>query len=651
MNASVVRNRCRRYFCSPRAASLCVFLSAMGPCLPAIAQAPAVNSERPWRVVLLNNADFFLPASTVMDQTLRQTLINESPRQIDFYGETLDLLRYPRETEPELVALMRKKFSGKHVDLVLARAQGGFEFAERHRDELWPGVPIVFYDTVGDTLRNRELPPNATGLLIDLDPAGTIQLTRRLHPGALHLYVVGGTAEYDRAWKRRVESILSQSSNRVPVTWLDDVPLPRILDQLSHLPPSSVVLYTSMVRDASGLPQNNPKVAGLVAQAANAPVYGFLDTYVGQGIVGGAIADFAAQGTAAARLALRVLNGESASVIPIQMSPPARCVIDARAMGRWNIDEGQLPAGCDVRFRAPSLWRDYRWYVLGALLALSLQSALIAALVFQRRRRHRAEIEASHRRSELMQASRLALAGQLTASIAHEINQPLGAILVNTGAAKGFLEDTPPNLDEVRNILADIRKEDLRAGEVIRRVRALLIKGDVERQPTDINALAVDTLALLDPEARRRGIAIETALAPDLPAARVDRVQVQQALLNLCVNAMDAMSETVTGPRQLELATTAGENSGIEIAISDHGPGIRQEEMPRLFDSFFTTKPHGMGLGLSITRSIVEAHGGTLTAENRADGGAIFRIVLPIGDAERPYAGDRSEGIDDRSAV
>ena len=631
MNSSVSEKICIRRAWIRSAAVLCLILGM------ALASGPATSApgaDTPWRVVLLHNADFLLPASTVMDQTLRQVMINEAQRPIDFYGETLDLLRYPDEIESELVALFKKKYAGKKVDVILARAQGGLEFAVRHRDELWPGVPIVFYNNLPETLREDRRAPNSTGLLIALEPASTLALARRLHPAARQLYLVGGAAEYDQRWKRRMNAILKESGSTIPVTWLDDLPLPDILERLSQLPPQSLVFYTSMVRDASGLPLDSPNVAALIAEASNAPVYGFLDTYIGRGIVGGAITDFAAQGTDAARLALRILNGESAAAISIQPSPPGRCVVDARVMEHWRIDEGLLPAGCDVRFRAPSLWRDYRWQALGALLALTVQFSLIAALILQRRSRRRAESEVDQRRSELMQASRLALAGQVTASIAHEINQPLGAILVNTGAAKAMLDSVPPDLDELRLILDDIRKEDLRAGEVIRRVRALLTKGDTERAAVDVNALVSETTSLLGAESQRRGIPIELTLASDLPAVRVDRTQLQQALINLCINAMDAMAEATGASRKIELTTGAGPGGAVEIAVADRGAGIDPHELPRLFDSFFTTKPHGMGLGLSITRSIMDAHGGTLSGENRSDGGAVFRIVLPRADVE-----------------
>ncbi len=242
--------------------------------------------------------------------------------------------------------------------------------------------------------------------------------------------------------------------------------------------------------------------------------------------------------------------------------------------------------------------------------------------------RKRAE-EASQK---LAHASRLAVMGELTASIAHEINQPLGAILSNADAAELLLEAGPGRLEEVRRILADIRKDDLRASQVIRRMRELLGKRPLERQPLDLNDVAAGVLQLLGADAARRGVALEIELAPGLPAVHGDRVHLQQVLLNLLLNGMEAMADTPASRRRLAVRT-APDDTGVGVAVTDSGPGIPRERLPRLFDSFFTTKQDGMGLGLSIARSIVEAHGGRIWAQNRPDGGATFRFTVPAGPA------------------
>ena len=230
----------------------------------------------------------------------------------------------------------------------------------------------------------------------------------------------------------------------------------------------------------------------------------------------------------------------------------------------------------------------------------------------------------------LAHAARLAVMGELTASLAHEINQPLNAILNNADAAELLLEDGSGRLDEVRQILADIRKDDLRASEVIRHARELLRKREPERRPLDLGELVAGVLKFLQRDTERRRVALDRELAPDLPLVYGDKVHLEQVLLNLLLNGMDAMADT-PAPRRRLAVRTARRGSAVEVAVTDNGHGIAATALPRLFDSFYTTKKDGMGLGLPLARSIVEAHGGRIWAENRSGGGATFRFTVPIG--------------------
>jgi signal transduction histidine kinase len=259
---------------------------------------------------------------------------------------------------------------------------------------------------------------------------------------------------------------------------------------------------------------------------------------------------------------------------------------------------------------------------------VAAQAALIVALLAQRRRRRLAEQAEQAQRAALMRAARLAIAGELTGAIAHEINQPLSAILSNAEAAELMLAAEPPQIDEVRHILADIRSDDLRASEVIRHLRSLMARHAPEMEPLDFNALAADVLRLLAHEASRRGVALDTDFG-ELPPVYGNRVQLQQALLNLILNGMDAMADTPEVQRRITVRTVANGSGGVEVAVSDAGHGIPTELSPNIFDSFTSSKRDGMGLGLSITRSIVEAHGGKIRAENNPDMGATFRFTLP----------------------
>lgn len=230
----------------------------------------------------------------------------------------------------------------------------------------------------------------------------------------------------------------------------------------------------------------------------------------------------------------------------------------------------------------------------------------------------------------LTQSSRLTLLGELTASIGHEINQPLGAILANADCLELLLEENPLPLEEIRRVTADIRRDDLRAHEIIRGVRALLGKRESKKSLISFNEIASEIVQLAESEARKRDVVIKTDFASGISPLLADRVQLQQVLLNFILNAMEAMEETPRSQREIVVRTASLGTSLVEFSVSDAGHGISEKRLPRIFDSFFTTKKEGMGLGLAITRSIAEAHGGSVSAENNAGPGATFRFRLPI---------------------
>jgi two-component system, LuxR family, sensor kinase FixL len=239
-------------------------------------------------------------------------------------------------------------------------------------------------------------------------------------------------------------------------------------------------------------------------------------------------------------------------------------------------------------------------------------------------------VEEAHR--DLIHASRVAALGELTASIAHEVNQPLGAILSNAEAAELLLESESPPVDELRKILSDIRNDDVRAGEIIHHIRLLMRKRAMKKGSLDVNELSADVVRLMETEAQRRNVSLNAEFTAAPPAIFGDRVHLQQVLMNLILNGMEAMAEMPAAKRHLYVRTATNGRRRVEISVTDSGPGIPPEKLARLFDSFFTTKENGMGLGLAIARSIIDAHQGRIFAENNSDGGATFRCDFPVSD-------------------
>ncbi len=253
--------------------------------------------------------------------------------------------------------------------------------------------------------------------------------------------------------------------------------------------------------------------------------------------------------------------------------------------------------------------------------------------------RKQAELEVQQQRQLLMHLTRVATLGELSGALAHELSQPLTSILTNAQAALHFLADEPANLAEVRDILNDIVDADRRAGEFIRRLRALLRGGETPRQPLDVNEVTSDVLRLLHSELVARGVAVTSQLAPALPRVNGDPVALQQVLLNLIVNACDAMRLDAPPERRIAISTSRDGDGAVRVAIADRGAGLPAEGIERVFEPFFTTKVQGLGLGLVICQSIVTAHGGHLSATNNPDRGATFWFTLPAWNGAEPVDG------------
>ncbi len=348
------------------------------------------------------------------------------------------------------------------------------------------------------------------------------------------------------------------------------------------------------------------------------------------GAVGGLVADPQRIGREAARLALRILDGENASNIPVVTGEFVRPIFDWRQLQRWGISESNLPPGSEIRFRQPTAWEQYHWQIMLIAAALLLQTGLIIGLIYEHRRRLVAEIDARRRMSELAHMNRVATAGAVSASIAHELNQPLAAIAANGSAGLRWLAKATPDLDEARAALKSVVECGHRAGELIGSIRSMYQKDDPGRSSLDVNDLIREVMVLLRDQLNHHEIAIQTDLFPALPQVSGHRVQLQQVILNLIMNAAEAMDAVTDRPRVLRVKTEPNEPSSVMITVQDSGPGILPpENVARIFDSFFTTKSHGMGMGLSICRSIVEAHKGRLWASTGPDHGATFHIVLP----------------------
>jgi signal transduction histidine kinase len=592
---------------------------------------PARAAEEESRVLILNGLDPYLPAYLAIDAAMRASLASETTRRIVLYSETLDTQRFAIEhLEPEEVALLTKKYSALPIDVVVTVTRPAFDFFVRHGKQIWPGARLVFHGLPDPGSEPVAVPPNATGLVNRDDFGGTIDIARRLQPSARRILVVSGVSPLDMELERRARQVLPTLAGAMSVEFLSGSPLPELVARVAKEPADAIVLYLTQFRDRDNRPYLPRQVLSEISSVSKAPVYGLFQTYVGFGVAAGSMEFYEDRGRVVGQLVREALAGRPAAAGRAVSSVPSRCVADERALERWSLDERRLPSGCEVRFAARPLWRQYWWQIALTLALIAVQAMLIATLLAQRRRRRIAESESQKRFSEMAHMNRRVAIGKLSESLAHELNQPLGAIHNNAGAAEMLIKADPPKLQEVAEILADIKRDDQRASDIIARTRKMMRKAEFQPQGIDLKETIDEAIEMLAADASVNGVSLRTELDPGLPKARADRIQVQQVILNLALNAIEALDERHADRRELVIRATRANGKEAEVSVADSGRGIPAELLPRIFEPFVTSKTTGMGLGLAISRTIVESHGGRIRAENAPAGGAVFHFTLPL---------------------
>jgi signal transduction histidine kinase len=559
------------------------------------------------------------------ERVLPRLLGEHLPEGVDYYSEFIDFGRFPDPQYGEAVRdFMRRKYKELAFDLIIATTDHSLEFVRANREDLFRGAPVVFFATSPNTRRLE----NSTGLTWSVNLSGTVALATALQPDVRRVFVVRGVDPTSAGSEAEVREQLKALEPRLSFTYLSGLAASDLEARLATLPEHSIILYLAVGRDQTGSNVNPLEYLDKIRKLANVPIYGWVDSMMGHGIVGGALLDLETAVTALGQLALRVLRGEAADAIPTSAPDLTVSQIDRRELEYWGISESRVPAGTGILFPRPNLWRDHKHAVLASLAGLVMQSALIMGLLFQRRARRRAEVDSQRNLTLAADANRRLAMTALTGSIAHELSQPLNSILHNAQAGEMLVASNRATPESLTEILSEIRTADVQATQVVERHRTMLKNRELSPTPLDIRVVVSETLALVAHDTRAKRVEVDVALPAGACVVNGDQVLLQQVFVNLMMNAMDAMGETPPDRRRISVQSTVGQDS-VEVSVRDAGTGLPAKIDGHVFEPFVTTKTHGIGMGLAIARTIVEAHRGSIHARNNPEGGATFSVTLP----------------------
>ena len=536
--------------------------------------------------------------------------------------------------EDAVVDYIRSTFPhGLEPDLIVTVGAPATVFARKYRQHLFPDKPLLacvdqrFLDDV-------PLEKNETAVAGASNFSLIIEDILQLLPETRQVFMVVGAGPIGNVWLQKLKDELKRFRSRVTFVWSNDLSLPQIVHRCANLPPGSAIFFFSFGSDAAGAAYTDERVLGELQATANAPLFAAHTAMLGHGIVGGRMMNGETLAARTAGAAIRILNGAAPAQVRVPPQVPGQPTFDWRELKRWGIPESRLPAGSVVLYRAPSLWREYRLTILSAVGVLIMQTLLIAGLFYQRRARQRAEIDSRRHLALAADVSRRQTMSTLTSTIAHELGQPLNSMMLNAQALQMMVTADGASSATIAEILSDIQTQGVRATEIINRHRTMLKSHAVEKKQIDLRDVIKESVALVANDMRERQIEGSVDLSSSPCVVSGDEVLLRQVLVNLLMNAMDAMVETPPDRRRLTIRSESGDGH-VQASVRDTGSGLPAHVIDTLFTPFVTTKSHGLGIGLTIARSIVDAHGGSIAGRNHPQGGATFTVRLPCDDGAK----------------
>jgi len=567
----------------------------------------------------------------------RNSFSEDTDITFNLLTEYLDVIRFKNNDYAQVIIDMyNEKYRKIPIDLIITVGPSCYQILENYGLEAIKNSPVItiFNDQMGNGSANNPSHKNLYNLTLKFDFLNTIQTAIKLFPDNKNIYVVSGVSAVDEYFTEIIRSGTRDINEPYNFNFISGISIDSTLRVIEQIPPKSIILVSNYQMDSDSILFSTPEIVGMIADKSSAPVFMLYDSFrTMRGGIGGYLFSFINVGKEVGNAARQVINGITLQDVEISQNGFFHYAYDWQELKKWGLSSSKVISGDSIFYNQDlSFLSKYKWYVAGFILFILLQTLLILYLYRLNKRQKLINIRMLETESmfrDLVREDRMAKMTELTASLSHELNQPLTAILFNAQAGKRFLQAGKLDTEQAGKILDNIIASDKRAGGIISSVRSLTRLEVREKEKIDLHAVIRETIDIVHNDAIKRGIELSTKFNAGEANIFADKIQLQQVLLNFIRNAEIALEGNDPDDKKLDIVTSVSDLY-VTVSVRDNGTGIDTAIKEKLFKPFVTTRKGGSGIGLALSRTIIENHNGTIWAENIPGGGAEFSFRLHL---------------------
>lgn len=615
---------------------ICLISFLLSEVKPVVAQQ---NESK--NILILFSMNQGLVAYQLILENFKDVLREEYGKPFKLSVEYLDVGKFPDLSYQQfLFDRINAKYKNTHLDLIVFVGPSIIPLINNYAAQYLKEIPAISIDFKDPFDQNKSYSINSktTTILVDVDAKSNFELAFKLFPKNNSVYVISGSAKVDKFLLKIVMSESHEYEKSKKIIFWQDMPMEVLLEKAVQIPNESIIFIPSFTLDSLGTSYNMAEVIRLISQKTNTPIFVLLDTPFEDGAFGGYVSSMKFTGIKIGKATLKILNGEDPQSVNVEDVALNQYMFDGKALKKWNLVNSDLiPDNSIIINEEIDFIDNYKWILLAGTLFLIFQSLLIVNLVRLNKKQKTMTgqiIETENRYRELVREDRLQRMAELTASLSHELNQPLAAILSSAQAGLRFINSNRSDTQTIKEIFQNIVEDDKRAASVISSVRSMMKLEKREKEKVDLNELIREVIKIFSGEAAKKEIKIEVDLLERPVFISADSIQIQQVVLNFVFNAAHSMEDIESDNKLIVINEILNDNS-VTVQVQDYGIGIKEEIKEKIFKPFITTRSKGFGIGLAVSKAIIEAHNGKISAENNPDIGATFSFELKLWEDEK----------------